>query len=64
MGATHCNYPVRQWRSVATAGALALRALVIVVILGHLEQGHRASFKIRGEEGCCHSDSLKIEMAV
>jgi hypothetical protein len=44
------------------AGALALRPLATVVILGHLKQGDAAGFKIRGNEVCYCSDSLKIEM--
>jgi hypothetical protein len=45
------------------AGALTLRALAMVTILGNHEQGDRVSFGIRGEEGRCRFDSLKIEMA-
>jgi hypothetical protein len=44
------------------AGALASRALIKVVIPGHLEQKGWAIFKVRCEEGCCFFDSLKIEM--
>jgi hypothetical protein len=44
------------------ARAVAPRALVVVVTPDHLEQGDGASLKIRGEEGCCCSDSLKIKM--
>jgi hypothetical protein len=43
-------------------GALAPRALVTVVIPGHLEHGDGARFEMRGKEGHCCSDSPKIEM--
>jgi hypothetical protein len=46
------------------AGALTLRALVVVTISGHHEQGSRASFEIRGKERRCRFDPLKIEIAV
>jgi hypothetical protein len=45
------------------ARALAPRALAVVVVLGHLEQGGWTSFKVIGEEERCRSNSLKIEMA-
>jgi hypothetical protein len=45
------------------AGALAQRGLATDIIPGHHKQGKMASFKIRGEEGCCCSDSLKIKRA-
>jgi hypothetical protein len=43
-------------------GALARRVLATVVVPGHHEQGDRASLEIRGEEGRCCSNSVKIEM--
>jgi hypothetical protein len=45
------------------AGALAPRALVVVTIPNHHEQEGRVSFEIKGKEGRCYFDSLKIEMA-
>jgi hypothetical protein len=45
------------------AGALHPRVLFMVIIPSHHEQGGRASFEIRGEQGHRYSDSLKIEMA-
>jgi hypothetical protein len=62
VGASHHPHLVRQWQMATMAGALALGALVVVVALSHLEQGGQASFKIRGEEGCYCSVSLKISM--
>jgi hypothetical protein len=44
-------------------GALAPRVLATVVVPSDHEQGDRASFEIRGEEGCRRSNSSKIEMA-
>jgi hypothetical protein len=62
VGASSHPHSVRQWRLAAIAGALAPRALVVVVAPGHLEQGDRTRFEIRIEEERCCSDSLKIEM--
>jgi hypothetical protein len=45
------------------AGALAPRVLATIVVPGDHEQGDKARFEIRGEEGCHRSNSLKIEMA-
>jgi hypothetical protein len=54
---------VRWWSSTAMVGALTPRMLIVVTVPGHHEQGGRVSFEIRGGEGHCSSDSLKIEMA-
>jgi hypothetical protein len=45
------------------ARALAPRALAVVTTISHHEQWSKASFKIRGEEGCFYYNSLKIEIA-
>jgi hypothetical protein len=45
------------------AGVPAPRALVVVVVPSHLEQGNGASFQTKGEEGRHYSDLLKIEWA-
>jgi hypothetical protein len=44
-------------------GVLASRALAVVTTISHHEQWSRVSFKIRGEEGCFCSNSLKVEIA-
>jgi hypothetical protein len=43
--------------------ALAPRAPIVVTIPSHHKQWGRVSFEIRGEEGCCCSDSLNIKTA-
>jgi hypothetical protein len=45
------------------AGALAPRALAGVTIPSHHEQWSKVRFRIRGEEECFCSDSLKIKIA-
>jgi hypothetical protein len=62
IGANRHSHLVRRWQLVAMAGALTPRALVVVVIPGHLEHGDGARFEMRGKEGHCCSDSPKIEM--
>jgi hypothetical protein len=54
---------MRQRLSTIMARALTPRAFVVVTILSHHEQWRRASFKIRGEEGCFCNNSLRIEIA-
>jgi hypothetical protein len=43
------------------SGALFPGALVAIIVPSYSKQGIGASFKMKGEEGHRHSDSLKIE---
>jgi hypothetical protein len=54
---------VRWQLSTIVARALTPRLFAMVTTLSHHMQWSKASFKIRGGEGCFGSDSLKIEMA-
>jgi hypothetical protein len=61
VGANRHPHPVRRWRLATVAGVPAPRAHAMVIAPSHHEQGNRASFKMKGKEGRCHSNSLKIE---
>jgi hypothetical protein len=44
------------------AGVLTRRARVVVTVPSHHKQRGKVIIMIKGEEGCCCSDSLMIEM--